>query len=123
MLKEELVRKKISLAEQGSKRGFTSFGRKGRQLRKSTMMLCHVERKSESLHVTITVKSNKKCFYKYSNNRRRAKEDIYPILEVEGSIVTKGEGKTEVLDAFLASSSTERTLILRGAGRWGQGSE
>ena len=42
------------------------------------------------------VKDNKKCFYKYISNKRRAKENLHPLLVVGGNIVTKDEEKAEV---------------------------
>ena len=43
------------------------------------------------LNLATAVKDNKKCFYKYNNNRRRAKENFCPLLGAEGNIVTKDE--------------------------------
>ncbi|KAK4821662.1 LOW QUALITY PROTEIN: hypothetical protein QYF61_027130 [Mycteria americana] len=45
----------------------------------------------------------KKCCYKYISNKRRAKENLHPLLDVGGNIATKDEEKAEVLNAFFAS--------------------
>jgi len=36
---------------------------------------------------------NKKCFYKYINNKKRAKESLHPVLDARGSIANKDEEK------------------------------
>ncbi|KFV53301.1 hypothetical protein N328_01413, partial [Gavia stellata] len=54
------------------------------------------------LNLVTAVKSNKKCFYQYINNKRRAKENLHPLLDTGGNIVTKDEEKAEVLNAFFA---------------------
>ncbi|KAK4807160.1 hypothetical protein QYF61_024280 [Mycteria americana] len=38
-------------------------------------------------------RNNKKCFYKYISNKRRAKENLHPLLDAEGNIVAKDEEK------------------------------
>lgn len=55
------------------------------------------------------MKYNKKCFYKYINNKRRAKENLHSLLDVEGSIVTKDEERAEVLGAYFASVFNRKT--------------
>jgi len=55
------------------------------------------------LSLATAVKDNKKCFYKYNSNKRRAKENLYPLLDAGGNIVTKDEEKAEVPKAFFAS--------------------
>ncbi|PKU40317.1 rna-directed dna polymerase from mobile element jockey-like [Limosa lapponica baueri] len=41
--------------------------------------------------------------YKYISNKRRTQENLHPLLNVGGNIVTKDEEKAEVLNAFFAS--------------------
>lgn len=93
MPKDELMGKKTSLVDQGAFAGtlgtkeFMTFERRGRQLRKSTsMLLSHVRRKleREELNLSTTVKDNKKCFYTYVNNKKRAKENLHPLLGSKG---------------------------------------
>lgn len=48
------------------------------------------------------MKNNKEHFYKYIVNKRRAKENFHPLLNVGWSIATKDEEKIEVLTAFFA---------------------
>ena len=51
------------------------------------------------LDVSTAVRDNKKYFYKYIHNKRRAKENLHPLLNVEGNTASKDEEKTEVLNA------------------------
>ena len=55
------------------------------------------------LRLATVVRDNKICFYKYMNNKKRAKETLHSLLDVGGSIATKDEEKAEVLNAFFAS--------------------
>lgn len=55
---------------------------------------------------------NKKIFVQISN-KRRAKENIHPLLDVRGNVVTKDEEKAEVLNAFLASGFNNKTSCFK----------
>lgn len=87
-----------------------TFGRTGRQFRETTRVLggslCRekIRRVTAKLELNlVTAMKDKNCLYKYICNKRRAKEDLHPLLDVEGSTVTKNEGKTAVLNASFAS--------------------
>jgi len=57
-------------------------------------------RKAEAhleLRLATVVRDNKKCFYKYIKNKKRAKESLHPLLDVRGNIANKDKEKTEVL--------------------------
>lgn len=41
--------------------------------------------------------------FKYTSSKRRAKENLHPLLDDGGNIVTKDEKRSEVLNAFFAS--------------------
>ncbi|XP_064032402.1 uncharacterized protein LOC135192945 [Pogoniulus pusillus] len=58
------------------------------------------------LRLATAVKENKKCFFKYMNGKRRAKDNLHSLLDREGNIVTKDEEKAEVLNTFFASIFT-----------------
>lgn len=62
------------------------------------------------------MEDNKKCSYKYINNKWRAKENLNALLDMEGNIVTKDKEKAERLNAFLVSnrkvSYTQATQVL-----------
>lgn len=85
------------------------FGRRGRQFRGITRMLGgYAGRKLEGSqpswsHNLVTAVKDKNCLYKYICNKRRAKEDLLPFLDVKRSTVTENEGKTAVLNASFAS--------------------
>ena len=57
------------------------------------------------LNVANAIKDDKKYFYKYIRNKRRAKENLHPSLDAQGNIVTKDEEKSEVLSACFAFKS------------------
>ncbi|KAM9590852.1 uncharacterized protein ACIBXB_005900 [Morphnus guianensis] len=66
------------------------------------------------LNLATVVRDNKKCFYKYINNKKRAKENIHPLLDADGNIATKDEEKAEVLNAFFASVFNSETSYPQG---------
>uniref|UniRef100_A0A493TTX5 Reverse transcriptase domain-containing protein n=1 Tax=Anas platyrhynchos platyrhynchos TaxID=8840 RepID=A0A493TTX5_ANAPP len=55
------------------------------------------------LNLATAVKDNRKRFYKYINTKRRTKENLHPLLDAGGNLVTRDEEKVEVLNAFFAS--------------------
>ncbi|KAK4822040.1 hypothetical protein QYF61_006953 [Mycteria americana] len=61
------------------------------------------------LNLATTVKDNKKCFYKYISNKRRAKENLHSLSDMGGNTVTKDEEKAEVHNAFFASVFNSKT--------------
>lgn len=46
--------------------------------------------------------TKKKLFYNYIISKRRAKENLHPLLDVVGNTTIKDEEKAEVLKGFLA---------------------
>ncbi|KAK4822026.1 hypothetical protein QYF61_006939 [Mycteria americana] len=60
------------------------------------------------LNLAAAVKDNKKYFFKYISSKRRAKENLQPLVDGGGNTVIKDEEKAEVLNAFFASVFNSR---------------
>ncbi|KAK4822905.1 hypothetical protein QYF61_023268 [Mycteria americana] len=60
------------------------------------------------LNLAAAVKDNKKHFFKYISSKRRAKENLQPLVDRGGNTVTKDEEKAKVLNAFFASVFNSR---------------
>ncbi|KAK4829460.1 hypothetical protein QYF61_004678 [Mycteria americana] len=66
------------------------------------------------LNLATAIKDNKKCFYKCTSNKRRAKENLHPLLDTGGNIVTKDEEWAEVLNAAFGSVFNSKTSCSPG---------
>jgi len=100
--KDKLSGKKTGLAEQralsGKKLEFMIFGRKATQEDYKDVMKLRREkiRRAKSqveINLATSLKDNKKFFYKYIRNKRRAKENLHPLLNAGGNS-DKGGGKS-----------------------------
>ena len=64
------------------------------------------------LSLATRAKENRKCFYKHINSKRKARENVHPLLDAEGSLVSRDRDKAEVLDAFFASVFNNKPCYL-----------
>jgi len=58
------------------------------------------------LRLATVVRENKKCCYKYISNKKRAKENLHPLLDAGGKIFNKNEEKAEAFFASVFNSQT-----------------
>ncbi|GAB0175874.1 mitochondrial enolase superfamily member 1 [Grus japonensis] len=56
------------------------------------------------------VKDNKKSFYRYVSDKRRTRENVGPLRNETGALVTQDMEKAEVLNDFFASVFTGKCL-------------
>jgi len=61
------------------------------------------------LRLATVVGDNKKCFYKYIINKKRANESLHPLLDAREDIANKAEEKAEVVNACFASVFNSQT--------------
>ncbi|GAB0178706.1 mitochondrial enolase superfamily member 1 [Grus japonensis] len=54
------------------------------------------------LNLARNVKDNKKGFFKYISSKRKTKEDVVPLLNEVGALVTEDTEKVELLNVFFA---------------------
>ncbi|CAM4645966.1 unnamed protein product [Lepidochelys kempii] len=74
------------------------------------------------LQLARDVQSNKKGFFRYVGNKKKAKESVGPLMNEGGNLVTEDVEKANVLNAFFASVFTNKvssqTAVL-GITTWG----
>ncbi|GAB0209349.1 hypothetical protein GRJ2_003400600 [Grus japonensis] len=74
------------------------------------------------LNLARDVKDNKKSFYRYVSEKRRMRENVGPLQNETGDLVTQDMEKAEVLNDFFASVFTGKSLshtaqVTEGKGR------
>ncbi|CAM2095472.1 unnamed protein product [Caretta caretta] len=75
------------------------------------------------LQLARDVKSNKKGFFRYVGNKKKAKESVDPLLNEGGNLVTEDVEKANVLNAFFASVFTNKVssqTAALGITKWGR---
>ncbi|CAM4646594.1 unnamed protein product [Lepidochelys kempii] len=78
------------------------------------------------LQLARDVKSNKKGFFRYVGNKKKAKESVGPLLNEGGNLVTEDVEKANVLNAFFASVFTNKVssqTAALGNTAWGVGGQ
>jgi len=66
------------------------------------------------LRLATVVRDNKKWLYKYIDNKKRAKDNLHPCLDLRRNIAIKDEKKAEVFHAFFASVFNSQTGYPQG---------
>ncbi|GAB0194936.1 hypothetical protein GRJ2_001958900 [Grus japonensis] len=80
------------------------------------------------LNLARDVKDNKKSFYRYVSEKRRTRENVGPLRNETGDLVTQDMEKAEVLNNFFASVFTGKCLshtaqVTEGKGRYWENEE
>ena len=82
------------------------------------MKLCREKIRKAKVRLELSLatkaKENSKCFYKHINSKRKARENLHPLSDAEGNLVTKDRDKAEVLNAFLVSVFNNKTCYSLG---------
>jgi len=65
------------------------------------------------LRLATLVRDNKECFYKYINNKKRAKESLHPLLDARGNIAKRMRKRLRYFMPSLPQSLIVRLVIPR----------
>ena len=57
----------------------------------------------QELHLDSIVKDNKKCFYKYINSKRKAKENLPPLSDTAENVGAEDKEEVDIPNAFFTS--------------------
>ncbi|CAM4548919.1 unnamed protein product [Lepidochelys olivacea] len=94
------------------------------QIEPTNLLIRLIRAKSHlELQLARDVKSNKKGFFRYVGNKKKAKENVGPLLNEGGNLVTEDVEKANVLNAFFASVFTNKVssqTAALGITKWGR---
>ncbi|CAM4614120.1 unnamed protein product [Lepidochelys olivacea] len=106
------------------------IGQMTRDEYKNIARACRSEIREAKSHLELQlardVKSNKKGFFRYVGNKKKAKESVGPLLNEGGNLVTEDVENANVLNAFFASVFTNKVssqTTALGSTAWGGGGQ
>ncbi|CAM4574228.1 unnamed protein product [Lepidochelys olivacea] len=106
------------------------IGQMTREEYKNVARACRNEIRRAKSHLALQlardVKSNKKGFFRYVGNKKKAKKSVGPLLNEGGNLVTEDVEKANVLNAFFASvflNKVSSQTALLGNTAWGVGGQ
>lgn len=65
------------------------MGQAAQEVFKDVVRSCKKKMTELDLNMATSVDDNKKCFYEYTNSKRRGKENFCSLLCAEGNVATK----------------------------------
>lgn len=103
----------MELGEKGRVYDLWKKGKATQEDCKDVMMLCgeKIGRDSLQLNLATAIKTIKNVFYKYAHRKRRGTENLHPLMDAQGNVVSKDEKRLRYLMPSLPQSVTVRLIV------------